>query len=79
MWNTNTNTNTNPREYFRCKFNPCKFKLIIQTSQVSDIVNLKSEIKKCNDQLGEFESQKKMMEQKIIQKEKYIDDLKKKN
>ena len=67
------------REYSRCKFNPCKFNHIIQTSQVSDIGNLMNEIKKCSDQLEVFESQIKMMEQNIIQKEEEINDLKKKN
>ena len=67
------------REYCRCKFNPCKFKHVLHLSQESDIGKLKNDMKKCNDQLEEFENQIKKLEQIIVKKEEEIDNLMKTN
>ena len=62
------------REYNRCKFNPCKFKHILQTSTNADIEKLTIDVKNCNEQLEVIETQLKKMEEIITKKEEEIND-----
>ena len=60
------------REFSRCKFDPCKFKHIIHTSQGLEIKKLVTDIEKCSYQLKIFEDQIQEMERKLLIKKKKL-------